>query len=98
MSGYDHTRVRQFLAEHGRVRSDGRVMRLNGRMLPESLRNTLVNWQRLGLTVVPLGRWDELLMSVDMMLWEYEAWELEKFGNLRYTEEEESNEPTRSNT
>lgn len=86
-SGYSHDRVRRFVHERGHVREhDGRVMRLNNRSLPESLRNTLANWLARGETVVPLGRWDELLMAVDMMIWEYEAWELETFGNLSYNE------------
>lgn len=88
MSGYDHTRVRRFLQEHGHVREcDGRVMRLNHRPLPESFRNTLATWLERGESVVPLGRWDELLLSVDLMLWEYESWELDNYGDLSYTED-----------
>ncbi len=88
MSGFDHDRVRRFCRERGHVRSDGRVMRLNNRPLLESFRNTLANWLAHGVPIVPLGRWDELLMSVDLMLWEYEAWELEIYGDLSYTEDE----------
>ena len=62
-------------------------MRLNNRPLRESFRNTLAAWRISGAPVVPLGRWDELLMSVDLMLWEYEDWELETYGDLSYTED-----------
>ena len=94
MSGYNHNRVRRFLAEHGTVREDGRVMRLNHRSLPESFRNTLATWLERGDTAVPLGRWDELLLSVDLMLWEYEDWELETYGDLSYTEDGSSSTST----
>ena len=92
MSGYSHIRVRRFLQERGHVRpSDGRVMRLNNRPLPESLRNTLATWYGRGIDTVPLGRWDEILIRVDLALWEYEAWELETYGDLSYTQYEAPN-------
>lgn len=87
MSGYELCRVLAFCDEHGVVRGDGRVLRLNGRKLLETYRNSLATWRARRVVVVPLGRWDELLLSVDMMLWQYEAWELEKYGDLSYNED-----------
>lgn len=87
VSSYDADRVLQFCREHGRVReNDDRVMRLNGQKLGEAFRNSIASWIASDERRAPLGRWDELLMSVDMMLWQYEAWEADKYGDLSYTE------------
>lgn len=61
-------------------------MRLNNRALLETYRNSLANWLAQDIPLVPLGRWDELLLSVDMMLWEYENWELETYGDVSFVD------------
>ncbi len=87
-AGYALERVSRFLREHGHVReSDQRPMRLNGHPLPESYRNTLANWERQQLARVPLGRWDEILMGVDLMLWQYELWETDTYGDLSFSDD-----------
>jgi hypothetical protein len=84
-SGYRLERVSRFIREHGHLREcDQRPMRLNGQPLPESYRNTLANWERLSIDPVPLGRWDEILMGVDLMLWEYEYWEEQTYGSVDF--------------
>jgi hypothetical protein len=82
-SSYDADRVRRFCATHGHAReSDGRVMRLNGHKLGEAFRNSIASWTERA----PLGRWDELLLSVGLMLWQYETWEQETYGDLSFRE------------
>jgi hypothetical protein len=85
-AGYAPARVRQYCHEHGRVREDGRVMRLAGKVLPESHRNTIANWALRGVDPIPLGRWDEILLASGVMLWSYEDWEQRTFGDVHFVD------------
>jgi hypothetical protein len=84
---YDLEHVLTYLALHGELRdADRRVMRLNGRRVPESHRNTIANWvERPDITRAPLGRWDEILVGAGMMLHDFEVWEEDRYGDTSYT-------------
>ena len=81
---YALDRVLVYLALNGEMRpSDGRVMRLNGRRVPESHRNTIATWVRTGARP-GLGRWDEILVRAGIMLHDFEAWEERHYGATSY--------------
>lgn len=86
MSGYAPLRVLRYLEDHGTLREDGRVMRFQGRSVPESYRNTIDNWRARGVWEIDLARWDEMLIGMGVMLWEYEDWECRTYGDLSFRE------------
>jgi len=91
---YSLEHVMTYLALHGELRdSDRRVMRLNGRRVPESHRNTIANWLAKAERA-PLGRWDEILVRANMMLHDFEVWEAERYGATSYTGPEPETDET----
>lgn len=83
-TGYNPERVWAFVESHGVIRDDGRILRLNKRTVRETHRNMLERWRRPDVGMAPLGRWDEILTDADLMLWEYEEWERQTYGDLSY--------------
>ena len=83
--GYRLKVVSAYLDAHARRRpEDGRVMSLNGKLVRESHRETIANWEARSLDHIPLGRWDELLLDVGLMLWEFEHWAEQHLGTDGY--------------
>ena len=82
--GYDPVIVLDWLDTHSTKRTeDGRYWTLCGRLLDDSHRDTFARWvefQHRPGWVVPLGRWDELLMFYGLMLGEFERWAEELYG------------------
>lgn len=89
-TGYDPERVWAFVEAHGVIREDGRVLKLNRRRVGESHRNMLERWRRPDVGLAPLGRVDEILVEAGLMLWEYETWEVEIYGDLSYYDPHQS--------
>lgn len=84
---YSAEAVITYLTQHGHLRAkDLRVMRLNGRHLAETYRNTLATWLERGDRRIPLGRFDEVLVSVGSSSREFEDWEEEHFGFTSYVD------------
>lgn len=82
--GYSKAVVLDWLAEHGTAREDGRYVAINKGKLAETFRDTIDRWRRSDDPLVPLGRWDELLLANDVMLWEFELWAERKHGTDGY--------------
>lgn len=87
-SGYDPIIVFDFLDTHGTKREDGRYITLNGRLLEDTHRDTFDRWRKAiherSNFVVPLGRWDEILLIYGVMLHEYAEWAQALYGTDGY--------------
>jgi hypothetical protein len=84
-SGYSFDVWMEWMDAHATRRDDGRVTHLDGRLLPESYRNTLTGWIEQCTDPVPLGRWDEILVRIGLMLiTDFEHWCEEHCGGRGY--------------
>lgn len=68
----------------------GGVDRIAGHKITDSQRETLRRWRDTNARIIPLGRWDEILLQNDVMLWEFEQWATERFGRDGYVNEDAS--------
>ncbi|MGZ6570498.1 MAG: hypothetical protein ACXVHB_05785 [Solirubrobacteraceae bacterium] len=82
--GFDPVIVFDWLDTHCTKREDGRYLTIGRHLLDDSHRDTLDRWRDAIAVdpafVVPLGRWDEILMHYGVMLYEFELWASELYG------------------
>lgn len=93
MSGFDPVLVFDWLDAHGK-RRDGRFVELRGRALEDTHRDTFERWEGFALRdpewIVPLGRFDEILVFYGLMLYEYEQWATEIYGTSGFKDQAHS--------
>lgn len=83
-SGFDPLIVFDWLDEHCTKREDERYVTICGRLLDDSHRDTFDRWRASMHAdpsfVVPLGRFDEILMHYGLMLYQFELWAESLYG------------------
>lgn len=83
-AGYDKDIAIGYLEAVGTRRTDGKFHEINEYLVTDNHRQTISKWERLA--VIPLGRFDEILLAYGLMLWEYEDWAQGTFGDDGYVD------------
>lgn len=87
-AGYDKDIAIGYLEAVGTRRTDGKFHEINETLVTDNHRQTISKWERLD--VIPLGRFDEILLAYGLMLWEYEDWAMRTWLTDGYTEQQEA--------
>lgn len=89
---YDPVIVFDWLFEHGERRADGRYIKLRGKWLEDSHRDTFERWERFARDDphwrVPLARFTDILFIYGVEWYEFESWAEDHYGTNGYTETE----------
>lgn len=75
--GFKREAVFAWLSDNGEWGNIGNppritIRKINGRKVTEDHQDTVERWLATGRDPIPLGRWDELLLTYGVMLWEFE--------------------------
>lgn len=83
-AGYERELAIGYLESVGTRREDGKFYDIDGVLVTDNHRQTISKWERLD--VVPLGRFDAILVAYGLMLWQYEDWAKQTHGWDGYVE------------